>query len=86
MQNDMTKLNTLITKESGLREALEQNTVLMENDFIQVLRVSRPASPTDGRASTELRREAESFTRVPESSATTLKFLDAFPLHIQENS
>ena len=39
MQNDMTKLNTLITKESSLREALQQNTVLMENDFIQALRV-----------------------------------------------
>ena len=40
MQNDMTKLNTLITKESGLREALQQGTVLMESDFIQALKVS----------------------------------------------
>lgn len=39
MQNDMTKLNTLITKESGLREALQQGTVLMESDFIQALKV-----------------------------------------------
>ncbi|KAJ7340194.1 Coiled-coil domain-containing protein 40 [Desmophyllum pertusum] len=38
MQNDMTKLNTLITKESGLREALQQGTVLMESDFIQALK------------------------------------------------
>ena len=41
MQNDMTKLNTLITKESGLREALQQGTVLMESDFIQALKVSK---------------------------------------------
>ena len=41
MQNDMTKLNTLITKESGLREALQQGTVLMESDFIQALKVSQ---------------------------------------------
>ena len=40
MQNDMTKLNTLITKESGLRQALQQGTVLMESDFIQALKVS----------------------------------------------
>jgi len=40
MQNDMTKLNTLITKESGLREALQQGAVLMESDFIQALKVS----------------------------------------------
>ena len=40
MQNDMTKLNTLITKESGLRGALQQGTVLMESDFIQALKVS----------------------------------------------
>jgi len=38
MQNDMTKLNTLITKESGLRGALQQGTVLMESDFIQALK------------------------------------------------
>ena len=42
MQNDMTKLNTLITKESGLRQALQQGTVLMESDFIQALKVSIP--------------------------------------------
>lgn len=42
MQNDMTKLNTLITKESGLRQALQQGTVLMESDFIQALKVSLP--------------------------------------------
>lgn len=40
MQNDMTKLNTLITQESGLREALQQGTVLMESDFIQALKVT----------------------------------------------
>ena len=36
----MTKLNTLITKESGMREALQQGTVLMESDFIQALKAS----------------------------------------------
>lgn len=46
MQNDMTKLNTLITKESGLREALQQGTVLMESDFIQALKVSDLLSTT----------------------------------------
>lgn len=46
MQNDMTKLNTLITKESGLREALQQGTVLMESDFIQALKVSDQLSTT----------------------------------------
>lgn len=44
MQNDMTKLNTLITKESGLREALQQGTVLMESDFIQALKVKEHLS------------------------------------------
>lgn len=46
MQNDMTKLNTLITKESGLREALQQGTVLMESDFIQALKVKEHLSKT----------------------------------------
>ena len=44
MQNDMTKLNTLITKESGLREALQQGAVLMESDFIQALKVRKHLS------------------------------------------
>lgn len=44
MQNDMTKLNTLITKESGLREALQQGTILMESDFIQALKVKEHLS------------------------------------------
>lgn len=44
MQNDMTKLNTLITQESGLREALQQGTVLMESDFIQALKVTHSSN------------------------------------------
>ncbi|XP_032234443.2 coiled-coil domain-containing protein 40 [Nematostella vectensis] len=38
MQNDMTKLNTLITKEHGYKENLEQSNILMETDFIQSLK------------------------------------------------
>jgi len=38
MQNDMTKLNLLINKESGMKEFLQQNNILMENDFIQTLK------------------------------------------------
>jgi len=39
MQNDMIKLNTLITKEHGYKENLSQENTLMESDFIQSLRV-----------------------------------------------
>ncbi|XP_015749660.1 PREDICTED: coiled-coil domain-containing protein 40-like [Acropora digitifera] len=46
MQNDMTKLNTLITKESGLKENLQQGTVLMESDFIQALKEAEGESIT----------------------------------------
>jgi hypothetical protein len=40
MQNEMTKLNTLITKESGLRANLEQSNILAEDEFIRTLKVS----------------------------------------------
>ena len=39
MQNDMTKLNQLITKEHGYKIDLQQSNILMENDFIHSLRV-----------------------------------------------
>lgn len=39
MQNDMTKLNLLINKEAGMKDFLQQSNVLMENDFIQTLKV-----------------------------------------------
>lgn len=39
MQNDMLKLNQLLTKEGKLQENLEQDNILMENDFILSLKV-----------------------------------------------
>lgn len=39
MQNEMTKLNTLITKEKGMKDSLEQSNILMEDEFIRTLRV-----------------------------------------------
>lgn len=38
LQNDMIKLNTLIHKESGLQNSLQQENVLIENDFIKALK------------------------------------------------
>ena len=40
MQNDMTKLNQLITKEHGYKMDLQQSNILMENDFILSLKVT----------------------------------------------
>ena len=39
MQNEMTKLNTLITKEKGLKDNLEQSNILAEDEFIRTLKV-----------------------------------------------
>lgn len=39
MQNEMTKLNTLITKEKGMKINLEQNNILVEDEFIRTLKV-----------------------------------------------
>ncbi|KAL5246650.1 hypothetical protein ACHWQZ_G018758 [Mnemiopsis leidyi] len=38
LQNDMTKLNVLINKKTGEKETKQQDTILMENDFIETLR------------------------------------------------
>ncbi|XP_077980301.1 coiled-coil domain-containing protein 40-like [Glandiceps talaboti] len=38
MQNDMIKLNTLLTKEGKIKQDLEQGNVLVENEFMQSLR------------------------------------------------
>lgn len=42
MQNEMLKLNMLITKERGMSEDLQQNNVLQENEFMIGLRVCGP--------------------------------------------
>ena len=34
----MTKLNVLINKKSGEKESKQQDTILMENDFIETLK------------------------------------------------
>ena len=39
MQNEMTKLNTLITKEKGTKDNMEQINILMEDEFIRTLKV-----------------------------------------------
>ncbi len=39
MQNDMLKLNQLLTKEGKLKEGLQQDNILMENDFVSGLKV-----------------------------------------------
>lgn len=38
MQNDMLKLNLLLTKEGKTRQNLKQDNILIENDFILSLR------------------------------------------------
>ena len=38
LQNDMTKLNQLITKNRGQQDLLEQGNSLMESDFIHTLK------------------------------------------------
>ncbi|XP_035694889.1 coiled-coil domain-containing protein 40-like [Branchiostoma floridae] len=38
MRNDMVKLNTLLTKENKLKEGMQQDNILVENDFIAALR------------------------------------------------
>lgn len=38
LQNDMTKLNQLITKNRGQQETLEQGNSLLESDFVQTLK------------------------------------------------
>ena len=43
MQNEMTKFNTLITKEKGIKESLEQANILMEDEFIRTLKVKNAA-------------------------------------------
>ena len=40
LQHDVARLNSLITVKKGQQEKLEQNTVLLENDFIHALKVS----------------------------------------------
>lgn len=45
MQNEMIKLNTLITNERGLKYSLEQSNVLMEDEFIRTLKVSGIEKP-----------------------------------------
>ena len=41
MQNDMIKLNTLLNKEKGTHESLHQDNILLENDFIMALKVTK---------------------------------------------
>lgn len=42
MQNDMLKLNQLLTREGKIRQDLHQDNALIENDFVLSLRVSLP--------------------------------------------
>ncbi|XP_078491914.1 coiled-coil domain-containing protein 40 [Ciona intestinalis] len=44
MQNAMVKLNTLLSKEKGIQETLEQGNILTENEFIQELKVAELGS------------------------------------------
>ena len=39
MHNDMVKLNQLIHKNRGKQDTLQQDNILMENDFIATLKV-----------------------------------------------
>ena len=39
MQNDMTKLNLLIHKNRDMQSNLQQDNILLENDFIATLKV-----------------------------------------------
>ena len=38
MRNDIIKLNTLMYKESGIHHELEQGNILIEGDFVGVLK------------------------------------------------
>ena len=40
MQNEMLKLNMLITREKGVSEELQQANILQESDFMGGLRVN----------------------------------------------
>lgn len=40
MQNDVLKLNTLLHKETGTQNNLQQETILLEGDFVASLKVS----------------------------------------------
>ena len=40
MQNDMLKLNQLLNKEGKLKDGLQQDNILMENDFVTGLKVN----------------------------------------------
>lgn len=44
MENDMMKLNMLLHKESGIEHSLEQDNILMENEFIGSLKEAEMAS------------------------------------------
>ncbi|KAJ8037566.1 Coiled-coil domain-containing protein 40 [Holothuria leucospilota] len=44
MQNDMLKLNQLLTKEGKIQENLEQDNILMENDFVLSLKEAEKES------------------------------------------
>jgi len=39
MRNAMIKLNTLLNREKGVQENLEQGNILTENEFVQELKV-----------------------------------------------
>ena len=41
MQNDMLKLNQLLNKEGKLKDGLQQDNILMENDFVTGLKVNK---------------------------------------------
>ena len=43
LEADMLKLNTLLSQNSQLSQALEQGNVLMETDFLHRLKVGQPA-------------------------------------------
>ncbi|KAK3733202.1 hypothetical protein QZH41_019682 [Actinostola sp. cb2023] len=65
MQNDMIKLNTLITKEHGYKQNLAQENTLTESDFIQSLREAE-------RESLEMQGQIEALTEEKERLLNSL--------------
>ena len=59
MQNDMTKLNVLIYKNRDMQQILEQNNILMENDFMATLKDAELASIQMQNSTTGLGEEKE---------------------------
>jgi len=65
LQNDMTKLNLLITKKTGEQQDKQQDTILMENDFLETLKEAE-------KNSIEMQNQVDSLTEEKERLLSSL--------------